>query len=82
MVKLKLTKKQKNKIKKWIEAALIRAIRTFAQGAIGAMSGALVLKDINILYVLSVASVSAIVSILMSLSGLPELNENNNCNTK
>ena len=60
---------------KWAKAALIRAIRTFAQTAIGMLTVGQAFHEVEWLYVLSVSGVAAVISILMSLTGLPEVDE-------
>lgn len=63
--------------KKWIHAALIRAIRTFCQGFIGAFSVELIRTWGDFPLILSnaclVGLTSAIVSLVMSGAGLPEV---------
>lgn len=62
--------------KKWAKAALIRAIRTFAESALAYIgAGALVLGDVNWLGVLSAGTFGFIVAILFALKGLPEVDE-------
>ena len=61
------------KTKKWIKAAGVRAIKTFAQSAIGVIGAAVALGDVNWPMVLSAAVLSAIVSLLTSIAGLPEV---------
>lgn len=63
------------KTKKWIKAAGIRAIKTFAQSAIGVIGAAVALGDVNWPMVASAAMLSAIVSLLTSVAGLPEVKE-------
>lgn len=62
--------------KAWIKAALIRALRTFAQnfGSLMTVDGAVNggFADFDWMHMLSVATVSAIYSIVMALAGLPE----------
>ena len=61
-------------MKEWIKAAGIRAIRTFAQTAVGIIGGEMVgLLDVDWIGVLSVAATAAILSLLTSVAGLPEL---------
>lgn len=58
------------------KAALIRALRTFAQAALGALGGAVVIADVNWLYVLSASVLAALISVLTSIvTGLPEVDE-------
>lgn len=60
----------------WGKAAGIRAIRTFAQGAL-AMIGTNVIgvTEVDWIGVLSAAALSAVLSLLTSLAGLPEIPE-------
>lgn len=62
-------------MKKWFKAALIRALRTVAQAAIGAIGGAVMFTDVNWAVVGSTALLAGVLSILMSISGLPEVKE-------
>lgn len=58
------------------KAALIRAIRTICQTAIASIGTALVLSDVNWLYVLSASALAGLLSILNSIAtGLPEVDE-------
>lgn len=61
--------------KAFVIAALIRAVRTFAQGIIGYIGGsAMVLGDVDWLTALSAGALAAIISLLMSVvTGLPEV---------
>ena len=60
----------------WLKAALIRAIRTFAQGAITLIGSDLInVLNINWLQILGISTTMAILSILNSLTGLPEVDE-------
>lgn len=55
-------------------AALIRAIKTICQTAIATIGTAIVITDVNWMYVLSASALSGILSILTSISvGLPEV---------
>lgn len=61
---------------KWIKAAGIRAIKTFAQTAVAMIGGEMVgLMNVEWLAVLSVSATAAVVSLLTSVAGLPELDE-------
>ncbi len=56
------------------KAALIRAIKTICQTAIATIGSAMVITDVNWIYVLSASALAGILSILTSLSvGLPEV---------
>lgn len=61
---------------KWLKAAGLRAIRTFAQTAVAMLGGDMVgLMEVDWIAVLSVSATAAIVSLLTSIAGLPELEE-------
>ena len=68
----------KEYLKKWIKAAGIRALKTFAQAAVASISVGAAMNDIDWVPVLSVATVAAICSILTSIAGLPEIEEGSN----
>lgn len=61
--------------KKWVKAALIRAVKTAAQAAIAIIGAAAVMGDVNWVLVGSGALLAAILSLLTSLAGLPEVGE-------
>lgn len=59
--------------KAWLKAALIRAIRTFAESALAYIgTGAVVLGDVNWLAALSAGAFGFVSAILLALAGLPE----------
>lgn len=60
---------------RWIKAAGIRALKTFAQTAIATIGTSALLESINWWLVLSASTVAGILSLLMSIAGLPELEE-------
>lgn len=60
-------------IKKWIKAAGIRAVRTVAQAALGAIGAAALISEVNWAVVASTAALAGVVSLLMSVAGLPEV---------
>lgn len=60
---------------KWLKAAGIRAVKTFAQTALGMIAVGAAVSEVQWEYVLSVAIVAAIASMLTSVAGLPELKE-------
>lgn len=58
----------------FFKAALIRAVRTFAQAAIGAIGSTALFSEVNWPVVLSTAGLATVVSILTSIAtGLPEV---------
>ncbi len=60
----------------WIKAALIRAVRTFAQTALACIGVSVCVSDVQWGTVLSMSLLSAILSVLTSLaSELPELKD-------
>lgn len=62
--------------KKWILAALVRAVRTFAESMLAYIgTGAVVLGDVNWIAALSAGAFGFIVAILFALAGLPEVKE-------
>ena len=62
--------------KDWAKAALIRAIRTFAQTFVGFIAVGAALEEIQWLRALSVSGAAAVLSILTSLAtGLPEVDK-------
>ena len=60
--------------KAWAKAALIRAIRTFAEAMLAYIgTGALVLGDVNWLAALSAGAFGFVSAWLLALAGLPEV---------
>jgi hypothetical protein len=56
------------------KAALIRAIRTFAESMLAYIgTGAIVLKDVDWIAALSAGGLGFVVAILLALAGLPEV---------
>ena len=63
-------------IKGFWTAAAIRALRTFAQGMIGAIgTSAVGVTQVDWLGAASIGLTAAIISILMALAGLPEVDD-------
>ncbi len=61
---------------KWFKAALIRAVRTFAEAALAYIgTGAVVLGDVNWLAALSAGGFGFVTAILLALTGLPEVDK-------
>lgn len=63
--------------KEWLKAALIRALRTFAQTAIATIgTTAATINDVNWLVVASTAALAGLLSLLTSIAtGLPEVDK-------
>ena len=59
--------------KEWLKAALIRAVKTFAQTFAGCIAVGAAISDVDWLHALSVSGVAFVLSMATSLAGLPEL---------
>lgn len=58
----------------WVRAALIRALKTMAQAAIGVLgTGAIGLMQADWMNVLSIALMGGVLSLLTSIAGIPEV---------
>lgn len=60
---------------RWMRAALIRAVKTMAQTAIGVIGTGAVVSGVDWQLAASSALVAGTVSILTSIAGLPEVEE-------
>ncbi len=59
---------------RWLKAAAIRAVKTFAQTAVALLgAGAVSVIDVDWLGVAGISATAAVVSLLTSLAGLPEV---------
>lgn len=67
----------KERFKKWLKAAAVRAVKTVAQTAVATIGTSAVMGDVNWTMVGSASLLAGILSLLTSVAGLPELNENN-----
>ena len=65
--------KRQEKLRKWLKAAGIRAIKTFAQTAASLITVGAIISDVNWGIVFSASAVAFVYSILTSLAGLPEI---------
>ena len=73
--------KDKKLFMTWLKAALIRAIRTFAESMLAYIgTGAIVLGDVNWLAALSAGGMGFVIAILIALAGLPEVKEDSDDN--
>lgn len=59
--------------KQWLKAALIRAVKTFAQTMAGCITVGAAVEEVQWLRALSVSGVAFALSMLTSLAGLPEV---------
>ena len=65
-----------NPTRVWVRAALIRALKTMAQAAIGVLgTGAIGLMQADWMNVLSVALMGGVLSLLTSIAGIPEVDD-------
>lgn len=60
-------------LKKWALAALVRAVKTAAQTAVGAIGATAIFTDVNWSVVGMTALLSFVLSLLTSVAGLPEV---------
>lgn len=65
----------KENLKKWLKAAVIRAIKTVAQTAVATIGTSMAMGDVNWIMVGSASLLAGILSILTSVAGLPEVEE-------
>ena len=63
----------KTKVKIWLHAASIRAIKTVAQTAVATIGTSAVMGEVNWIMVGSASTLAGILSLLTSVAGLPEL---------
>ena len=58
----------------WLNAALVRAIKTFAQAMVAQIgAGTIGITEFDWLTALSISAMAAVLSILTSIAGLPEV---------
>ena len=63
--------------KKWWDAALIRAVKTVCQTAVGTIGASTMIEAVDWKVVLSASLLAGLVSLLTSLGGLPEVEDAN-----
>lgn len=61
--------------KKWLKAALVRAVKTIAQTAVATIGTSVVISEVNWVMVASASVLAGVISILTSVAGLPEVEE-------
>ncbi len=61
------------KTRKWVAAALVRAVKTVCQTAVGCIGASVVLSEVSWGVVFSAAALAGVVSLLTSMAGLPEV---------
>lgn len=57
----------------WAKAATVRAVKTVAQTAVGAIGGAMMFGEVDWLVVCSASLLAGVLSVLTSVAGLPEV---------
>ena len=65
----------REKFKRWIKCAGVRAIKPVAQTAVATIGTSAVIGDVNWIMVASASGLAGILSILTSIAVLPELKE-------
>ena len=63
----------REKMKKWIRAASIRAVKTMAQTAVATIGASAVLSAVDWPVVASASVLAGLLSLLTSVAGLPEV---------
>lgn len=63
----------KDKTKKWLKCAGIRAVKTVAQTAIATIGTSALMGEVNWIAVFSASLLAGILSVLTSVAGLPEV---------
>lgn len=64
-----------DKTKRWIKAAAVRSVKTFAQTAVATIGTAAVIGAVDWKMVVSASLLAGFLSILTSIAGLPEVKE-------
>lgn len=59
----------------WAKAALVRAVKTVAQTAVGVIGASAVMDEVSWMVVASASLLAGVTSLLTSLAGLPEVSE-------
>ena len=61
--------------KKWVKAAMVRAVKTMAQTAAGMLTVGSTISEVDWGYIASVSVTAGIISIVTSVVGIPEVQE-------
>lgn len=61
--------------KKWLKAAVVRAVKTVAQTAVATIGTSAVLSAVDWKIVVSASLLAGLLSVLTSIAGLPEVKE-------
>lgn len=63
------------KMKTWLKAAGVRAVKTVAQTAVATIGTASVLGEVDLIMVVSASALAGVLSLLTSVAGVPEIKE-------
>lgn len=63
----------KDFMKDWLHAALVRALKTFAQTAAAMLPASAMIQEVGWQVVMGTAALSAVASLFTSMAGLPEV---------
>lgn len=63
--------------KNWWDAAIVRAVKTVCQTAVGTIGASTMIESVDWKVVLSASLLAGLVSLLTSLGGLPEVSDGN-----
>lgn len=63
------------KVKQWLKAAAVRAVKTVAQTAVATIGTSAVISAVDWRVVVSASLLAGILSVLTSVAGLPEVKE-------
>ena len=63
------------KVKQWLKAAAVRAIKTIAQTAVATIGTSAMMSSVDWRVVVSASLLAGILSVLTSIAGLPEVKE-------
>lgn len=61
--------------KNWLKASGVRAVKTVAQTAVGAIGASAYMGDVNWTLVVSSSILAGVTSLLTSIAGIPEVKE-------
>ncbi len=64
-----------DRFKRWLKAAVIRAVKTFAETMLAALGTTALHHAIDWRLILSTAALSALLALLSAIAGLPEVND-------
>ncbi len=70
-----MSQTKQKRVRKWLKAAGIRALKTVAQTTVSLLPAAATITQVNWKIVLGTAALSGVTSLLTSLAGLPEMKE-------